>query len=221
MIKKIIKFEDFDGKTVEETHYFHLSMAEIVEAEANGNALLTRIKAIQDPKVTPAQTINIFSEIVVMAWGERDKDHPSSFIKSEEGRKRFKTSLALDAFLKEIIDGSGEGVVDFIAGILPKNLLEDERIKEAIEEANNIALPAIENAKPEEPKAPSTSEENAELTKEEQNLLSGLKRPRDRQGNLLAWAFRKPTKKELAAMDQSQRIDVAYREKNGWVPVAS
>lgn len=117
MLKKTIKYTDFDGNEREEDFYFNLSKAEVIEMEmgvSGGMAsLLKRIVATQDMK----QIIETFKEIVLKAYGEKSPDG-KRFIKSPELSKAFEETEAYSELFMELAF-SAEAATTFINGVLP------------------------------------------------------------------------------------------------------
>lgn len=135
MLKRTIKYEDFDGNSVSEDFYFNLSKSELVELEVQyekglAEALETIVKA-NDTK----QLIAEFKKLVLLSYGKKSEDG-KRFIKNEELRTEFAQSLAYDALFMELAT-SDTAAADFIQGIVPKDM------SEAIQQArtSTTALP--------------------------------------------------------------------------------
>ena len=171
MIKKTITFEDLDGNEITEDHYFHLSNVELMEwAEESGDGrdLSQQLEEIvKDGKAS--EIMKLFNRIVHKSYGAREG--ATSFTKSPELSDQFMKSLAFDAMFMELLTGSASAI-EFINGIIPKGLAQQIAAEQANSGERSIA--DIEN----------------EI---ENDTRTGLKRPRDEKGNLLPWAFRKPT----------------------------
>lgn len=200
MIKVPITFEDLDGNEVTEDHYFHLSNSELIEwATQDGNngrdlaqQLETTVKSGNIPEI-----MKVFKQIVHKSYGVREG--AASFKKSQELSDQFMGSLAFDAFFMQLLTNT-MSAVDFINGVIPSKLAKQIADQQ---EGNpgQLALAQVEN----------------ESRSDEQ---SGLKRPRDSQGNLLPWAFRKPTDLEKRKMTRPQLQDVMNRMSSDWEPPA-
>jgi hypothetical protein len=149
VLKKTITFEDFNGETVSEDHYFHLSKAELVEWEmshAGGmQEALRRIIAASDGKAIIAE----FKKIILGAYGIRSDDG-RRFIKTQELRDQFESSEAYSTLFMELVTNA-DAASEFVKGVIPQNLAE--------EAAKISALTAVPDLKPEaetdiEPTAP-------------------------------------------------------------------
>ena len=74
MLKKTIKFTDYNGNDREEDFYFHLNQAELVELElGTKGGLAETIEVIANTQSTP-ELIEIFKKIILKAYGERVGD---------------------------------------------------------------------------------------------------------------------------------------------------
>ena len=74
MLKKTITYEDFDGNTVSEDFFFHLSQAELVELELSHkdglSESLKRIIEAEDGRGIVAE----FKNIILTAYGKKSDD---------------------------------------------------------------------------------------------------------------------------------------------------
>lgn len=137
MLRKIIKYTDlFTNKEVEETFYFHLSKAELVELEMSTEGGLSeslkRIVESEDGK----QIIAEFKNIILMAYGQRSEDG-RFFKKTQELRDEFASSEAYSALFMEMVTDTNAGI-EFITGVVPAGLAE-----EAAEIARKEAQPEL------------------------------------------------------------------------------
>lgn len=123
MLKKPIKFENWDGEEVEEIHYFNLSKPELlkmqVEQEGGFGKFLERISETKDEK----QLVNQFERIIMMSYGVRSEDG-KRFMKNDELRKEFMETRAYEA-LHEELTTDADKAAEFIKGILPKEIAAD------------------------------------------------------------------------------------------------
>lgn len=123
MLKKTITYEDFNGDTVSEDFFFHLSKAELVELELSHRGglseALKRIVAAEDGK----QIIVEFKNIIRSSYGKRSDDG-RRFIKSKEISDEFESSEAYSVLFMEILTDTG-AAVEFINGVIPAGLAEE------------------------------------------------------------------------------------------------
>jgi hypothetical protein len=155
VLKKSIKFENYDGAEVTEDYYFHLSKADLVELEMTHKgglqAYIERVVKSQDGRAI----IEEFKRLILMSIGQKNDDG-TRFIKNEELRQDFLASPAYDVLFMELVTDA-EKAAQFVNGIVPKGLdvqmakvaqpprtlndvIEAERIKESavVEPLENI-----------------------------------------------------------------------------------
>jgi hypothetical protein len=123
MLKKVIKYEDFDGNEVEDTFYFHLSKAELIELEVSYKEgvveALKKIVASDDG----AEIIAQFKKIILLSYGQRSEDG-KRFIKSDQLREEFSQTAAYSQFFMDLATDAGAAAA-FINGIVPASLARD------------------------------------------------------------------------------------------------
>ena len=122
MLKKTIKYTDYNGVEREEDFYFNLSKAELMEMELGTTGGLTgMIEKIIATKDTPS-IIKLFKQLVLQAYGEKSADG-KRFIKSEELRESFMQTEAYSILFMELaLNATAAG--DFVNGIIPRDLAE-------------------------------------------------------------------------------------------------
>lgn len=121
MLKKNIKYTDYNGVEREEPHYFNLSKAEIMEMEMStvgGFAeMIEKIIAAQD---TPT-LIKIFKDLILKAYGEKSADG-KQFMKIDENghplSNKFVQSEAYSVLFMELATDA-ETASQFVNGIMP------------------------------------------------------------------------------------------------------
>ena len=123
MIKKNIKFVDFDGNEKEKTFYFNLTQAEMSRmAIEEGWYLGDRIVEIAKSKDIP-QIVTILEDVVLRAYGERTPD--GGFIKKKpDGTKLadiFVTSPAYNELYVELLQNP-ERFTEFINSLVPPEM---------------------------------------------------------------------------------------------------
>lgn len=120
MLKKSIKFKDYDGNDREEEFYFNLSRAELAEMELSKNGGLTkileRIVAAKDTEKLSA----IFKDLILKSYGEKSNDG-KHFRKSEVISTDFSHTEAYVELYMTLIKDEEEATA-FIKGIIPKDL---------------------------------------------------------------------------------------------------
>lgn len=130
MLKKTIKYVNFNEEEVEEDLYFNLTKAEVMEMQlgtAGGYAeYLQKLVASKDvPQIVAA-----FKKIILKAYGIKSADG-RRFEKSEEISKAFEQSEAYSELFMTLIQDA-KSCEEFIKGVMP----------EVPENAKNQALEA-------------------------------------------------------------------------------
>ena len=120
MIKKRIKYEDFDGVEREEDFYFNLTKTELVKWNYSASGGLEEaVKKIIDTK-DAKELLKIYDKIITMSYGVKSPDG-KKFVKSEEITNDFKDTNAYDVMFIEYLSHP-ESFNAFIDGIMPKDI---------------------------------------------------------------------------------------------------
>lgn len=123
MLKKTITYEDFNGDTVSEDFFFHLSKAELVELEMSHEGglseALKRIVAASDGKAIIAE----FKKIILGAYGKRSDDG-RRFIKNQQIRDEFESTEAYSVLFMELVTNT-DSAIEFINGVIPSGMAEE------------------------------------------------------------------------------------------------
>ena len=120
MLKKTIKYTDYDGNEREEDFYFNLSKAEVTEMELSKEGGMSEyIKKISAAQNAP-ELIKLFKEIIMKSYGEKSLDG-KRFIKNKELTEAFTQTEAYSELFVELASNADEAV-KFINGIMPKNM---------------------------------------------------------------------------------------------------
>lgn len=122
MLKKVIKYIDYDGQERTETFYFNLNKVELAEMELSSSkdgGLSKYIQKIVEEK-NVEQLMNIFKKIILMSYGVKSTDG-KRFEKSKVLSDEFaQTEAFVELFLE--LTGNAEAAAAFINGIIPQNL---------------------------------------------------------------------------------------------------
>lgn len=123
MLKKRIKYTDYDGEVREEDFYFNLNKAEIIEMELSTvGGLKQMIEKITDSKDMP-QLIALFKELIIKSYGEKSPDG-KRFVKSRELSDAFMQTEAYSELFMELATND-ESAAEFVNGIIPADLAAD------------------------------------------------------------------------------------------------
>lgn len=132
MLKKTIKYNDYNGVERNEDFYFNLSQAELMEMEMSTTGGLTEtIERIVQTQDAPA-IIKIFKDLVLKAYGEKSADG-KRFMKSEEISTAFSQTEAYSVLFMELATDA-DAAAEFIKGIVPAEAAKQ------IDKSNHPAL---------------------------------------------------------------------------------
>lgn len=122
MLKREIKYTNFDDEEETDIFWFHLSKAELLEMQVEVEGGLGKfLQRIIDEK-NNKEIVDKVKWIILRAYGEKSADG-KRFIKSDELREAFTQTAAYEALFTEfMIDG--EAAAKFVEGVLPKDLDE-------------------------------------------------------------------------------------------------
>ena len=134
MLKKTIKYKDFNGNEREEDFYFNLMQSEIAELELSTVGGFTEsIQKIIQTQDGP-EIIKQFKKIILKSYGEKSADG-KRFIKSDELSEAFSQTNAYSELFMELATDD-EAASAFINGIVPDELKQDENNISVISPAN-------------------------------------------------------------------------------------
>lgn len=143
MLKKKIKYTDFNGDEREEDFYFNLSKAEIMEMElgkAGGfEAYVRRIINASDN----ASLVKIFKELILQSVGEKSDDG-KRFIKSKEISDAFEQTEAYSNLFIELASNT-EAASAFVNGIVPRDVSEKAKELQDKEDKEHKIVPIESN----------------------------------------------------------------------------
>ena len=125
MLKKTIKFKDFNGTEVSEDFYFNLTKAEaaLLEVARDGGKTLSESLQTLIENKSNRQVMNEFIEIIRLSYGERSLDG-KRFEKSPEITAKFESTGAYHELLLELITDAS-AAIHFINGCLPEEMSMD------------------------------------------------------------------------------------------------
>ena len=136
MLKKTIKYNDYNGVEREDDFYFNLSKAEVTEMELSvDGGLADQIKGIVAAKDTPS-IIKIFKKLVLQAYGEKSADG-KRFRKLDDNGNHLSIAFSeTEAYSKLFMELATDDIAaaEFVNGIIPANIDKAE-LKEASKDA--------------------------------------------------------------------------------------
>lgn len=131
MLKKTIKYTNYDGVEKEKDFYFNLKKSELVDLQyKTEKGFIDYIEQITSSGDS-SKLWKAFRDIVMLSYGKKSDDG-ERFMKSEEISKEFEETEAFSVLIMELIEKEG-AAADFINGIMPSDL----------KEANNKEHPAL------------------------------------------------------------------------------
>jgi len=137
MIKKTIKYKDYNGNEREDVCMFNLDEAELMEMELSttGGLSATIEKIVQEQDT--AKIIAMFKDIVLKSYG-KISDDGRRFIKNDAVREEFQQSKAYSTLFMELAMDA-DAATKFIEGVIDVDQ-NDPRL--ALAKKNNNPIPA-------------------------------------------------------------------------------
>lgn len=127
MLKKTIKYVDYNGTERTEDFYFNLSKAELMEMEmSTSGGLAEMIQNIVQAQDAPA-IIKIFKDLVLTSYGQKSPDG-KRFIKNSELREEFSQTEAYSILFMELATDDKKAA-EFVNGIMPADIDRAELAK--------------------------------------------------------------------------------------------
>lgn len=140
MLKKTIKYNDYNGVEREDTFFFNLSEAEITEMELSVNGgLADQIKGIVEAKDTPS-IIKIFKDLILRSYGEKTADGKRFRKVDDKGNSLAIAFSETDAYSKLFMElaTNDEAAANFVNGIIPTKL-DKADVQKATDAAQQLA----------------------------------------------------------------------------------
>lgn len=146
MIRKVIKYKDYDGNPVESEFFFTLSKAEctdldfMYEREGGVKGYLMNLIKDKDPESIPKQPMWEFLKVIIDKAVAKRPAGKKFLVKNEDVHDEFFYTDAFSEFIEELFD-TPDAISTFMEGVLPEIPKEDmERAKLELEK-EGIKLP--------------------------------------------------------------------------------
>lgn len=117
MLKENVKYLDFDGVEQTETLYFNINRMELIAMQARyGKEDMAKYieRIVQEQDFVKIH--DLLNDIVLTSYGKKSEDG-KRFLKSEEIKEEFRTSLAYGALVESFFDDDGVTLGKFVQGI--------------------------------------------------------------------------------------------------------
>lgn len=115
MIKKTVKYVDFNGNENNETFYFNLTKAELTMLELSYKGGLSSYIEEAVKSGDNAKLIEVFNKLILESYGVKSEDG-KRFVKNSEIKEEFKNSAAFSEIFMSIATNAEEAEV-FVKGI--------------------------------------------------------------------------------------------------------
>ncbi len=137
MISKKIKYEDYNGETVEKTFHFHLNKSEItkMEYQKDGTRFSDILTEIGSDNVSVRRIIDIVEDLFRRAVGEKSEDG-RRFIKNDDVRSELFDTEAYGELLSDLLTAP-EDFAKFIQGMMPKDA--QQQIEKKLPKGSDIS----------------------------------------------------------------------------------
>lgn len=124
MLKKVIKYEDYDGNMREEEHYFNLNQAEVIQwLTTTGDYTLDKVLTRLSDERNGREIMNIFEDLIRRSYGKKSLDG-RKFEKSQEIWEDFHQTEAYSELFMELVTDANKAS-EFVNKIIPKSLAAD------------------------------------------------------------------------------------------------
>jgi len=124
MLKKEVKYVDFDGKEREDTLYFNLTEPEVVRLDVEFEGGLEEYINNLDEEVNPKDILTLFEQVIRASYGEKSDDG-RYFVKEPKSVDLFYQSAAYSALFVELVQDADKAA-DFFNALLSKTTISTE-----------------------------------------------------------------------------------------------
>lgn len=124
MLKKKIKFEDYDGNVREEEHFFNLNKAEVIKwLTTSGDYTLDKVLQRLANERNGKKIMEIFEDLIHLSYGRKSLDG-RKFEKSAEIWDDFYQTEAYSILFTELVTDAKKAA-SFVNEIIPKSLADE------------------------------------------------------------------------------------------------
>lgn len=123
MLKKVIKFTDYEGNAREEEHLFALNESEIIKwITTSGDYSLDKLLKRLTEEKNGKKIIEVFEDLIKRSYGKKSLDG-RKFEKNEEIWNDFYQTEAYSKLFMELVTDAKEAA-DFVNSIIPNDLAD-------------------------------------------------------------------------------------------------
>lgn len=124
MLKKTIKYEDYEGIIREEDFYFNLSKAEVIRwLTTSGDYTLDKVLEKLSKERNGKEIMKIFEDLIHLSYGKKSIDG-RRFEKTEDIWKEFYETEAYSELFMELVTDAKKAS-DFVNKIIPKTFSDE------------------------------------------------------------------------------------------------
>ena len=120
MLKKLIKYTDYNGTERQENFYFNLNKAELMEMETEVTGGMRQLLEDMMEKQDIPKIMKAFKTIILKAYGEKSPDG-RRFMKSDELSTAFTQTEAYDELYMELLSDAKKAA-EFITALMPEDM---------------------------------------------------------------------------------------------------
>jgi len=134
MLKKKIKYTDYNGVEREEEFLFNLTRAELMEMQMSTNGGLAEMIAALVASQNMPEIIRIFKDIILKSYGEKSLDGKRFMKVDEKGNPlsvQFSQTEAFSTLFMELATDS-KAAANFVNGVVPSDMEVSEEQQKAM-----------------------------------------------------------------------------------------
>lgn len=124
MLKRSITFDDYDGNSRTEDHYFNLNKAEIIKwLTTSGDYTIDKVIEKLATERNGKKIMEIFEDLIHLSYGRKSLDG-RKFEKNEDVWNDFYQTEAYSVLFTELVTDASKAA-EFVNGIIPKQLADE------------------------------------------------------------------------------------------------
>ena len=140
MLKKDIKYTDFDGNERTETFLFNMTEPEVLEwISTDGDYTFDKVLAEAQKKGNARQMMGAVKDIIERSYGEKSLDG-RKFVKTKEITEDFVSTNAYAVLYMELLSDE-EAMLNFLLGVIPSNMYEN--LKKSVGVSGDLNMEAV------------------------------------------------------------------------------